>query len=168
MAKSSFEPSLSQGGATQLWSRQIRWHSFVRGLVCIAALLLYIRMRRPRLVSMGEEMWCPMAVDTTVPDLYEASIVELQSAMNNGLFSSVDLVKAYRARIEEVNIKGSALHAVIEVNPSALLQAQVLDEERALLGPRGPLHGIPLLVKDNIGTISSEGTTALNFSSHQG
>ena len=50
-------------------------------------------------------------------------------------------------RIEEINLKGPKLHAVIETNPSALPQAAALDRERSLLGKRGPLHGIPVLLK---------------------
>ncbi|KAI0797308.1 amidase signature enzyme [Irpex lacteus] len=99
------------------------------------------------------------------PDLYEASISELQSGLESGLFTSVDLVKAYFARIDEVNLKGPTLRAVIETNPSALQQAKALDLERHLRGPRGPLHGIPILLKDNIATLHSEGmnTTAGSF-----
>ncbi|CDO76776.1 hypothetical protein BN946_scf184978.g5 [Trametes cinnabarina] len=95
------------------------------------------------------------------PDLYEASIAELQNGLEQGHFSSVDLVKAYFARIEEVNLQGPALRAVIEINPSALKQAAELDLERRILGPRGPLHGIPILLKDNIATLHSDGSFAL-------
>ena len=66
--------------------------------------------------------------------------------------------QAYFARIEEVNLQGPTLRAVIEMNPSALAQARALDVERRLFGPRGPLHGIPILLKDNIATLHSEGT----------
>ncbi|KAI0342226.1 amidase signature enzyme [Trametopsis cervina] len=99
------------------------------------------------------------------PDLYEASIADLQSGLHNGHFTSVDLVKAYFARIEEVNLNGPALRAIIELNPSALKQARSLDIERRLFGARGPLHGIPILLKDNIATMHSEGmnTTAGSF-----
>ncbi|KAI9437995.1 amidase signature enzyme [Lactarius indigo] len=100
-----------------------------------------------------------------LPDLYEASIAELQHGLENGQFTSVDLVKAYFARIEEVNLQGPTLRAVIELNPSALEQAAKLDHERRTLGPRGPLHGIPILLKDNIATRASDGmnTTAGSF-----
>ncbi|KAJ6522781.1 amidase signature enzyme [Mycena vulgaris] len=102
----------------------------------------------------------------TLPDLYEASVPELQAGLDAGHFSSVDLVKAYFARIEEVNINGPGLRAVIELNPSALKQAEVLDIERGRTGKRSDLHGIPILLKDNIATIAAEGmnTTAGSFS----
>ncbi|KAH8097013.1 amidase signature enzyme [Cristinia sonorae] len=105
------------------------------------------------------------AAKFSFPDLYEASIAELQEGLQKRQFTSVDLVKAYFARIDEVNLKGPALRAVIETNPSALAQAAALDRERRLKGPRGPLHGIPILVKDNIATLHSEGmnTTAGSF-----
>ncbi|KAH9848128.1 amidase signature enzyme [Lenzites betulinus] len=105
------------------------------------------------------------AVHPSFPDLYEASIAELQDGLQKGLFTSVDLVKAYLARIEEVNLQGPTLRAVIETNPSALAQAAELDRERKTSGPRSALHGIPILLKDNIATLHSEGmnTTAGSF-----
>jgi amidase len=56
-----------------------------------------------------------------------------------------------------VNLAGPALRAVIELNPSALAQAAALDEERKTKGPRGPLHGIPIMLKDNIATLATDG-----------
>ncbi|KAJ7165363.1 amidase signature enzyme [Mycena filopes] len=112
---------------------------------------------------------CPFAFGLgarTFPDLYEASVPELQAGLEAGHFTSVDLVKAYFARIEEVNIHGPGLRAVLELNPSALKQAALLDAERKIAGKRSELHGIPILVKDNIGTVAAEGmnTTAGSFS----
>ncbi|KAJ3996458.1 amidase signature enzyme [Lentinula boryana] len=105
------------------------------------------------------------AGDAPLPDLYEASILELQDGLDAGQFTSVDLIKAYFARIEEVNLQGPSLRAVIETNPSALEQAASLDAERAVSGKRSLLHGIPVILKDNIATIASEGmnTTAGSF-----
>ncbi|KAG9313686.1 amidase signature enzyme [Chiua virens] len=99
---------------------------------------------------------------TTLPDLYEAGLTELQAGLTSGQFCSVELVKAYFRRIDEVNLQGPALRAIIETNPSALAEAAKLDHERSLSGPRSPLHGIPVLLKDNIGTAAYEGmnTTA--------
>lgn len=103
--------------------------------------------------------------DRALPDLYEASIAELQDGLVEGNFSSVQLVKAYLRRIVEVNLEGPALHAIIETNPKALSQAAALDDERKVKGSRGPLHGIPLLLKDNIATLHEEGmdTTAGSY-----
>jgi amidase len=56
-----------------------------------------------------------------------------------------------------VNLKGPTLRAVIEMNPSALAQAAALDKERKTKGPRSPLHGIPIILKDNIATLASDG-----------
>ncbi|KZT01569.1 amidase signature enzyme [Laetiporus sulphureus 93-53] len=100
------------------------------------------------------------------PDLYEASVEELQAGLQSGTFTSVDLVKAYFARIAEVNLQGPQLRAIIETNPSALEQAAALDTERLITGPRSMLHGIPVLVKDNIATLDEEGmnTTAGSYS----
>ncbi|KAJ6559883.1 amidase signature enzyme [Mycena capillaripes] len=101
-------------------------------------------------------------------------ITRLITGLNAGLFTSVDLIKAYFARIEEVNINGPGLRAVIELNPFALKEAALLDAERKLTGRRSELHGIPILLKtseltatqDNIATIAAEGmnTTAGSFS----
>ncbi|KAF8996739.1 hypothetical protein BDQ17DRAFT_1411673 [Cyathus striatus] len=67
--------------------------------------------------------------EVALPDLYEASVLELQDGLDKGLFTSVDLVKAYFTRIEEVNLKGPALHAVLETNPNALATAALLNKE---------------------------------------
>ncbi|KAJ4483046.1 amidase signature enzyme [Lentinula edodes] len=98
-----------------------------------------------------------------LPDLYEAGIVELQAALDAGRFTSVDLVTAYLARIEEVNLRGAELRAVLQVSPVALDVAAISDEERQRSGKRSMLHGIPVLLKDNMATLPSEeglGTTA--------
>ncbi|KAG0699099.1 amidase signature domain-containing protein [Suillus ampliporus] len=111
---------------------------------------------------MGSMTSKPSAASSgALPDLYEASIAELQDGLVNGRFSSVQLVKAYLSRIEEVNLKGPALHAIIETNAKAVSQAAALDDERKNKGSRGPLHGIPLLLKDNIATVHEEGSYAL-------
>ncbi|KZT56008.1 amidase signature enzyme [Calocera cornea HHB12733] len=100
-----------------------------------------------------------------LPDLMQATFVELQDGLDYGDFTSVDLVTAYFQRIQEVNLEGPALRAVIETNPSALAQAAELDWERQVYGKRSPLHGLPIIVKDNIATMASEGmnTTAGSY-----
>ncbi|KAM7219411.1 amidase signature enzyme [Rhypophila decipiens] len=83
-----------------------------------------------------------------LPLLLQLTIETASKGLQSGLFTSVDLAKAYLARIEEA----SNFNAVLQTNPDALKVAKELDDELASYGPRGPLHGIPLLVKDNIAT----------------
>jgi amidase len=90
-------------------------------------------------------------------EFVEATIPELQAAMASGQLSSKDLVKDYLDRIQSLN---SLLHSVIETNPNAVSIAQHLDNERRKGTVRGPLHGIPILVKDNIATDDNMETTA--------
>jgi amidase len=92
--------------------------------------------------------------------LGEATIDELQSAMTRGSQSAVSLVKAYLHRIHEIDRNGPAINSVIELNPDAVEIARALDRERKARGPRGPLHGIPVLIKDNIDTHDRMMTTA--------
>src|SRR5881227_3135424 len=87
----------------------------------------------------------------------EARIPQLQAAMTNGQLTSRDLVLGYLRRIQRLN---PTLHAVIETNPNAVAIAAGLDNERRAGHVRGPLHGIPLLVKDNIATLDNLQTTA--------
>ena len=92
--------------------------------------------------------------------LEEMTVAELQQGMASGRFTAVALVRHYLKRIAEVDRKGPRLKAVIELNPDALGIAQALDRERKSKGPRGPLHGIPILIKDNIDTHDRMTTTA--------
>jgi amidase len=90
----------------------------------------------------------------------EATIAELQAAMTAGRLSSRRLTQAYLRRIRRIDLSGITLNSVIEVNPDALEIAAELDAERRRRGPRGPLHGIPILVKDNFATRDRMETTA--------
>jgi amidase len=90
----------------------------------------------------------------------EATIAELQAAMTAGRLSSRRLTRAYLRRIRQIDLSGIQLNSVIEVNPDALEIAAALDAERRRKGPRGPLHGIPILVKDNFATRDKLETTA--------
>jgi len=93
-------------------------------------------------------------------ELDEITIDELQEGMKSGKFTSRSLVEKYSARIAEIDKQGPAVNAVIELNPDAAGIANALDEERKAKGPRGPLHGIPVLIKDNIDTADAMMTTA--------
>jgi amidase len=92
--------------------------------------------------------------------LDEATISQLQAGLRSGEHTSVSLVEQYLSRVEELNRKGPELRAVIEVNPDAHAIAEALDAERKEKGSRGPLHGIPILLKDNIGTADRTTTAA--------
>jgi len=90
----------------------------------------------------------------------EASIARLQAAMTSGKETAESLAKKYLRRIGALDRRGPALHALLELNPDALAIARALDIERRANGPRSPLHGIPVLLKDNIGTRDRMMTTA--------
>src|SRR5712692_118462 len=92
--------------------------------------------------------------------LEEATIAELQKGMVEGRYTARRLVEMYLERIDALDQQGPTLHAVLEINPDALEIAEALDRERVNQGPRGPLHGIPLLLKDNIATMDQMQTTA--------
>lgn len=93
-------------------------------------------------------------------DLNELSIVDLQKGIQAGKYTARSLAEKYLARIEAIDRKGPTLRSVIEVNPDALALADELDREHKKPGPRGPLHGIPVLIKDNIDTADRMATTA--------
>jgi amidase len=93
-------------------------------------------------------------------ELEELTIADLQKAMTSGRFSVRSLTEEYLARIEQIDRHGPAVNSVIELNPDALAIAEALDNERKGKGARGPLHGIPVLIKDNIDTADRMQTTA--------
>ena len=85
-------------------------------------------------------------------DVWEQSVTELAAALESGTATSQDLVAQYLARIEAYDQQGPMLNAVVTVNPDAMAVAASLDAERAAGSVRGPLHGIPVVVKDNYDT----------------
>src|SRR6185369_1113190 len=90
----------------------------------------------------------------------EATIDALQAQMTAGTLTAHDLTAAYLARIAAIDKAGPKLNAVLELNPDALIIADALDAERKSGKVRGPLHGIPVLIKDNIDTADRMQTTA--------
>src|SRR5436309_10619942 len=90
----------------------------------------------------------------------EMSVAELQRGIASGRFTAAVLVRRYLKRIEQVDRHGPRLNAVIELNPDALAIAEALDQERKSKGVRGPMHGLPVLIKDNIDTHDRMTTTA--------
>ena len=93
-------------------------------------------------------------------ELEEATIAGLQAGLQSGKYTGRGLVTAYLQRIDELDKKGPGLRSVLEANPDAVAQAAALDAERKARGPRGALHGIPVLVKDNVATHDRQQTTA--------
>ena len=102
------------------------------------------------------------AGDWTVPEFehVEATVADLQAKQSSGGLTARRLVEDYFARMDAIDSSGPRLGAVIERNPDALAVAEALDQERAEKGPRGPLHGIPVLIKDNIDTADRMRTSA--------
>lgn len=93
----------------------------------------------------------------------EASVADLQADMAKGKISSQTLVKLYLARIKAIDQSGPKINAIIELNPDAVNIAAALDAERKTKGVRGPMHGIPVLLKDNIATADKMQTSAGSF-----
>jgi len=85
-------------------------------------------------------------------DVFEASISEIQNALGQGQINSVQLVQQYLDRVQAYDKQGPKLNSIVRINPEALAQAQALDVERQQTGSRGPLHGVPIVVKDNYNT----------------
>lgn len=121
-----------------------------RFLVFIALAILSVACERP-----------PLKAPTT-PDesLLSLTVAELRTHMDAGELTSVELVRAYLARIESLDRNGPMLRAIIAVNPDAEKQAAELDRELKERGARSPLHGIPVVIKDNIETADRMPTTA--------
>jgi amidase len=90
----------------------------------------------------------------------EATVSDLQNAMQTGRHTARAIAESYLARIAELDKHGPMVNSVIELNPDALATAEALDRERKAKGTRGPLHGVPVLIKDNIDTADKMTTTA--------
>ena len=96
-------------------------------------------------------------------ELDEVTISELQQGMASGRLTARSTTELYLARIDAVDRQGPTLRSIIETNPDALSLADELDRERRENGPRGPLHGVPVLLKDNIATADRMTTTAGSY-----
>ncbi|MFQ5637912.1 MAG: amidase [bacterium] len=93
-------------------------------------------------------------------DLDELTIVDLQAGMKSGKFTARSITEMYLERIKEIDQQGPSLNSIIELNPDALAIADKLDEERGKNRVRSSMHGIPVLIKDNIDTADRMTTTA--------
>jgi amidase len=118
----------------------------------------------PALGGQAMEQTDKDAASTAAPvnpfEFEETTIAELQEAMRSGKRTARSITESYLSRIQDVDKQGGALNSVIELNPDALAMAENLDNERKAGRVRGPLHGIPILIKDNIDTGDRMLTTA--------
>ena len=131
---------------------------FLRSAVhASAAAAVYPALGAARVIPPSEK---PTTPEVKAFELDEITISELQDGMKSGKFTAHSLVEKYTARIAEIDKRGPAVNAIIELNPEAASIADALDQERRAKGPRGPLHGIPVLIKDNIDTADQMMTTA--------
>src|SRR5258706_10994435 len=132
----------------------------------MSSALFYIRgVRRAGVALVSAGIVAAVATGAQAPvrppfDLDELSIAQLQERLQSGRDTARSLTEKYLARIEAIDRSGPALRSVIEVNPDALAIADRLDAERKSGRTRGPLHGIPILIKDNIATADRMMTTA--------
>ncbi len=124
----------------------------------------FLRASAAGALAAATSVWEPLpeaAAGPTAPfDLEEATLADLQARMETGALTARALVERYLQRIASLDRQGPALHHVLELNPDALATAEALDAERMGHRVRGPLHGIPVLIKDNIGTADRMTTTA--------
>ena len=101
-----------------------------------------------------------VTTSVTHSSIVEADVIELQTQMAAGKLTAVAITEHYLERIKSIDKSGAKLNSIIELNPDAIAIARALDQERKTKGARGPLHGIPVLIKDNIATADKMQTTA--------
>jgi amidase len=112
------------------------------------------------LISAVRERSASSAAEVPSFEFDEITIGELQAGMSSGKFTAHAITEKYLTRIDQIDRHGPAINSVIEINPDALSIADGLDRERKEKGARGPLHGIPVMVKDNLDTADRMMTTA--------
>ncbi len=148
MIDSTFTTRRSAAGdsaATGLGTRRTGGSALLLALVLAPGLF-----PRPGLGQVGPQ---PSSPERAGPlEVAEATIPELQEAMASGRTTAVELVEAYLARIAAYDQQGPRLNTIIRLNPEAPAEAEALDQERAAGTVRGPLHGIPIILKDNYDT----------------
>jgi amidase len=134
---------------TALSRRKFLRTGLLGGLAAVAA---------PKLIRASRGPWAEPA--DTLFQLEELTVADFQAGVKSGKYTARRVAEMYLKRIEEVDRRGPALNSVIEVNPEALSIADALDRERKQGRVRGPLHGVPVLIKDNVGTADRMETTA--------
>lgn len=111
-------------------------------------------------LALGAAPLLPESTSRPALALEDSTCATLAAGLQSGAWTSEALVRAFQARIRTLDAAGPALRSVIELNPEALAIAKALDRERTAKGPRGPLHGLPVLVKDNLESADRMKTTA--------
>lgn len=162
--ESKRETKEKQGKASVIGRRDFLQHS-VMGTAFVASGALFSHSLTSAADGALHQERSPDHVTETLSnirpfELEEITIAELQEGMSSGKFSARSITEIYLKRIEEIDRGGPAINSVIEINPDALKIADALDAERSEKGARGPLHGIPILIKDNIATRDNMMTTA--------
>jgi len=143
--------------STGLSRRELLGASALGGAAALSGPLACSRPQRTPSEADTADSWASRIDDF---ELSELSILDLQEAMTSGQWTAHEITAMYLERIEAVDRQGPELRSILEVNPDALTIADHLDKERESNGPRGPLHGIPVLLKDNIATADRMSTTA--------
>lgn len=129
---------------------------FTKQVRCLLVSMLCL----PWLIACTGKLQQAEQVANDAVDYRELDIESLQTLMQEGELSSQQLTQYYLDRIEAIDRNGPALNSIIEVNPQAIEIAAALDAERQVSGPRGPMHGIPVVLKANIDTADQMETTA--------
>jgi amidase len=125
--------------------RKVRWQRAMGPLLLVVWSGLVLALP-------GSQGGGTVFAQTRMSDVVEATIPELQAALSTGRVTSRELVDVYLARIAAYDQQGPKLNAISVINPTARMEADALDAERKAKGPRSPLHGIPVVVKDNYDT----------------
>jgi amidase len=133
--------------------RDFLQRSALAGALAISKSVIATANPRAAAADPGERPYSEIEFD-------ELTIAELQEGMKSGKLSARGIARRYLERIEDIDKNGPGINSVIEINPDALAIAEDVDRERKEKGPRGPLHGIPILIKDNIDTADRMMTTA--------
>jgi amidase len=106
----------------------------------------------PLVLTFAVSAAAPVTAENKTIDFDAATVADLNAAFDAGTLTAEKLVQICLARIQSYDRQGPSLHAVITLNPKALETARALDAERKTKGPRSPLHGIPVVLKDNYDT----------------